>query len=54
MENPLVRVTHDPGGSPIPRSAQPAIQLQADDDLDVAEFLLVGLSSDSDFQELNQ
>lgn len=47
LENPLVRVTHDPGGIPIPRADQPAIQLKAGDGLDVAEFLLVGITEET-------
>jgi len=46
MEHPLVRVTHDPGGMPIPRSNQPAIQLGAGAEVDVAEFLLVGITDE--------
>jgi putative nucleotidyltransferase with HDIG domain len=47
MNNPLVRVTHDPGGIPISRTHQPAIQLKADEGLDVAEFLLVGITEET-------
>lgn len=46
MDNPLVRVTHDPGGMPIARNDQPAIQLEAGHELDVAEFLLVGVTDE--------
>ncbi|MBW2734992.1 MAG: HD domain-containing protein, partial [Deltaproteobacteria bacterium] len=38
MDNPLVRVTHDPGGMPIARNDQPAIQLEAGNELDVVEL----------------
>ena len=46
LESPLVRVTHDTGGMPIPREDQPAIQLEAQGDLAVAEFLMVGISEE--------
>jgi len=46
MDNPLVRVTHDPGGMPIARNDQPAVQLETDHELDVAEFLLVGITEE--------
>ena len=46
LEHPLVRVTHDPGGMPIPRTDQPAIQLRPGGELDVAEFLLVGITEE--------
>ncbi len=47
MDHPLVRVTHDPEGLPIPRNDQPAIQLEAGGELDVAEFLLVGITDET-------
>ena len=47
MDHPLVRVTHDPEGLPIPRDDQPAIQLEAGGELDVAEFLLVGITDET-------
>ena len=46
MERPLVRVTHDPAGIPLPRDDQPAIQLEAGGDLDVDEFLIVGITDE--------
>jgi HD-GYP domain-containing protein (c-di-GMP phosphodiesterase class II) len=50
LEHPLVRVTHDPGGIPIPRTDQPAVQLKSDGGLDVAEFLLVGITEETNSQ----
>lgn len=44
MDNPLVRVTHDPGGLPIPHEDQPAVQLEAGGALCVMEFLFVGIN----------
>lgn len=48
LDHPLVRVTHDRGGIPLPRSDQPAIQLKTGGGLDVAEFLLVGITEEDD------
>jgi putative nucleotidyltransferase with HDIG domain len=50
LEHPLVRVTHNPGGIPIARSDQPAIQLQTGGGLDVSEFLMVGITDEADWQ----
>ena len=47
LDHPLVRVTHDPVGLPIPRVDQPAIQLEPGGGLDVAEFLLVGITDET-------
>ncbi|MEN8006226.1 MAG: HD-GYP domain-containing protein [Candidatus Krumholzibacteriota bacterium] len=50
MDCPLVRVTHDPEGLPIARSDQPAIQLECGDDLEVAEFLMVGIAEENQWR----
>jgi len=50
LEYPLVRVTHDPGGIPIPRTSQPAVQLKAGGGLDVSEFLMVGITDETDWE----
>jgi putative nucleotidyltransferase with HDIG domain len=50
LDHPLVRVTHDPVGLPIPRVDQPAIQLEPGGGLDVAEFLLVGITDETEWQ----
>jgi putative nucleotidyltransferase with HDIG domain len=50
LEYPLVRVTHDPMGLPIRRTDQPAIQLEAGSGLDIAEFLLVGITDETKWQ----
>lgn len=50
MDCPLVRVTHDPEGLPIARSDQPAIQLMSDDGPEVAEFLVVGISEETQWK----
>ena len=42
-EHPVVRVTHDRQGRPIPRSDQPAVDLHETPDLKIAEFLMVGI-----------
>ncbi len=44
MDHPLVRVTHDQVGQPIPGDDQPAIQLEPGGELGVDEFLVVGIS----------
>jgi len=44
MDNPLVRVTHEAEGTPIPHEDQPAIQLEAGGELAVMEFLFVGIN----------
>jgi len=50
MDCPLVRVTHDPEGLPIARSDQPAIQLKSGDGPEVAEFLIVGISEETQWK----
>jgi putative nucleotidyltransferase with HDIG domain len=50
LDNPLVRVTHDHEGLPITRDDQPAIQLEAGGELEVAEFLLVGITDETEEQ----
>jgi putative nucleotidyltransferase with HDIG domain len=47
LDLPLVRVTHDHFGMPIPRSDQPALQLETGDGLHVAEFILVDIANES-------
>lgn len=50
LDCPLVRITHDPDGMPIPRTDQPAIQLKSGEDLEVDEFLIVGISEEAQWQ----
>jgi putative nucleotidyltransferase with HDIG domain len=45
LEQPVVRVTHDSLGMPLSQSRQPAICLSNEPDLDVVEFLAVGVGS---------
>lgn len=49
LDQPRVRVTHDPEGNPIPQSGQPAIQLEAEGDLQIEEFHVIGVSGDSGY-----
>jgi len=46
LEHPLVRVTHDPSGFPLPAANQPAIQLDPESNLGIDEFLVVGVNDD--------
>jgi len=48
LDHPLVRVTHDHDDLPLPRDDQPAIQLEAGGELEVAEFLLVGITDETE------
>ena len=50
LENPLVRVTHQSSGLPLPRAEQPAIQLKPDGGLDVDEFLIVGIGEEAQWR----
>jgi HD-GYP domain-containing protein (c-di-GMP phosphodiesterase class II) len=45
-EQPLVRVTHDATGLPLPRSSQPAVNIHEDQGLEVIEFLQVGAADE--------
>ena len=47
LESPLVRVTHEYGGLPLPRSAQPAVQLGEPGGPRIVEFLTVGLPEET-------
>ena len=54
MDHPLVRVTHDPAGIPLPRDDQPAIQLETGGELDIEEFLIVGITDEAPQQPRQQ
>jgi len=48
LKNPLVRVTHESGGLPLPRVDQPSIQLAAGREPTVREFLTVGIRDEDE------
>ncbi len=54
MDCPLVRVTHDPAGLPIARSNQPAIQLKNGEELEIEEFLVVGVTEENPSRPLQE
>lgn len=43
LDRPLVRITHDPEGRPLPPGEQPALQMGPDQPLSIKDFLTVGL-----------
>ncbi len=43
---PLVRITHDESGVPLPRQKQPAVHLHREPKLQIDEFMQVGVDSD--------
>ena len=46
-QQPTVRVTRDPEGNPFAKEDQYVAKLHEEEDLDVADFLMVGLNPDS-------
>ena len=52
-ERPLVRVTHDAEGTPLSRTSQPAVNLSLETELEISDFVKVGLEQEEGLDALD-